>query len=139
MLIALHGMNDYANTYYLAGPWFAARGVAVYAYDARGFGRSPQRGVWPGERLMTEDLRTALAVVRRAHPSATIAVIGDSMGAATTIATFGEPNAPEVDRVILVAPAVWGWSSLPDRRAGCGCTANVLSSPMVPARNSVVA
>ncbi|HEX8900715.1 MAG TPA: alpha/beta fold hydrolase [Vitreimonas sp.] len=117
VLIALHGMNDYANTYYLAGPWFAARGVAVYAYDARGFGRSPQRGVWPGERLMTEDLRTAVAVARRTHPGATIGVIGDSMGAATTIATFGDPHAPQVDRVILVAPAVWGWSTLPDAYA----------------------
>lgn len=117
VLIALHGMNDYANAYYLAGPWFAQHGVALYAYDARGFGRSPNRGVWAGERLMMEDLRTAVAVARRAHPDATIGVIGDSMGAAITIATFGEPNAPQVDRVVLVAPAVWGWSTLPDTYA----------------------
>lgn len=117
VLIALHGMNDYANTYYLAGPWFARHGVALYAYDARGFGRSPNRGLWAGERLMIEDLRTAVAVARRAHPNATIGVIGDSMGAATTIATFGAPDAPNVDRVVLVAPAVWGWSTLPDAYA----------------------
>ncbi|MGE0743440.1 MAG: alpha/beta fold hydrolase [Hyphomonadaceae bacterium] len=117
VIIGLHGMNDYANTFYLAGPWFAERGVAVYAYDARGFGRSPNRGVWAGERLMTEDLRTAVAVARRAHPNATIAVAGDSMGAATAIATFGAPDAPHIDRLILVAPAVWGWSTLPDHYA----------------------
>lgn len=117
VIIALHGMNDYANTFYLAGPWFAEHGAAVYAYDARGFGRSPNRGVWPGERLLIEDLRTAVAVARRAHPGARIAVVGDSMGAATAIATFGEPNAPQVDRIVLVAPAVWGWSTLPDAYA----------------------
>ncbi|MBC7767602.1 MAG: lysophospholipase [Phycisphaerales bacterium] len=117
VIIGLHGMNDYANTFYLAGPWFAERGVALYAYDARGFGRSPNRGVWPGERLMTEDLRTAIAVARQAHPNATIAVVGDSMGAAASIATFGAEAAPEVDRLILVAPAVWGWSTLPDHYA----------------------
>lgn len=117
VIIGLHGMNDYANTFYLAGPWFAERGVAVYAYDARGFGRSPNRGVWAGERLMTEDLRTAIAVARRAHPNAKIAAVGDSMGAATTIATFGDENPPLVDRVVLVAPAVWGWSTLPDHYA----------------------
>ncbi|MBN8608809.1 MAG: lysophospholipase [Caulobacterales bacterium] len=117
VIIALHGMNDYANTYYLAGPWFAERGVALYAYDARGFGRSPNRGLWPGERLMTEDLRTAVAVARRTHPNATIAVVGDSMGAAEAIATFGSENAPEIDRLILVAPAVWGWSTLPEHYA----------------------
>jgi acylglycerol lipase len=117
VVIGLHGMNDYANTYYLAGPWFAEHRVALYAYDARGFGRSPNRGVWGGEQLMTEDLRTAVAVARRAHPNATIAVIGDSMGAATAIATFGAADAPDVDRVVLVAPAVWGWSTLPDQYA----------------------
>jgi alpha-beta hydrolase superfamily lysophospholipase len=117
VIIGLHGMNDYANTFYLSGPWFAERGVVTYAYDARGFGRSPNRGVWGGEQLMTEDLRTAVALARRAHPGATIAVVGDSMGAATAIATFGAENAPEVDRVVLVAPAVWGWSTLPDQYA----------------------
>jgi alpha-beta hydrolase superfamily lysophospholipase len=117
VIIGLHGMNDYANTFYLSGPWFAERGVATYAYDARGFGRSPQRGVWGGERLMTEDLRTAVIVARREHPNAKIIVIGDSMGAATAMATFGEDNAPPIDRLVLVAPAVWGWSTLPDQYA----------------------
>lgn len=117
VIIALHGMNDYANTFYLAGPWFAEHGVAVYAYDARGFGRSPNRGVWAGERLMTEDLRTAIIVARRVHPSAKIVVIGDSMGSAEAITTFGGPDAPEIDRLVLVAPAVWGWSTMPDQYA----------------------
>jgi alpha-beta hydrolase superfamily lysophospholipase len=117
VMIGLHGMNDYGNAFFPAGPWFAERGVAVYAYDARGFGRSPNRGVWGGERLMTEDLRTAIAVARRRHPNAILAVVGDSMGAATTIATFGEGNAPNVDRIVLVAPAVWGWSTLPEHYA----------------------
>lgn len=117
VIVALHGMNDYANAFYLAGPWFAERGVAFYAYDARGFGRSPRRGVWGGEPLLTEDLRTAVAVARRAHPSARIAVMGDSMGAATVMAAFGAENAPSVDRVLLVAPGVWGWSTLPDAYA----------------------
>jgi alpha-beta hydrolase superfamily lysophospholipase len=117
VIIALHGMNDYANTFYLSGPWFAERGVATFAYDARGFGRSPRRGVWGGERLMTEDLRTAVRVARRAYPEAKIVVMGDSMGAATAIAAFGAGNAPRVDRIVLVAPAVWGWSTLPDSYA----------------------
>ncbi len=117
VVVALHGMNDYGNAFYLAGPWFAERGVAFYAYDARGFGRSPRRGVWGGERLMTEDLRTAVAVARREHPGADIAVIGDSMGSATAIAAFGSDHPPAADRLILVAPAVWGWSTLPDAYA----------------------
>ncbi len=117
VIVGLHGMNDYGEAFYLAGPWFAERGVALYAYDARGFGRSPSRGVWGGERLMTEDLRTAVNLARRMYPNATLAVVGDSMGAATSIAAFGAENAPRIDRLVLVAPAVWGWSSLPEHYA----------------------
>lgn len=117
VVVALHGMNDYAGAFYLAGPWFAERGVAFYAYDARGFGRSPHRGVWGGEQLMSEDLRTAVAVARATHPGVPVAVIGDSMGSATAIAAFGSDNPPAADRLILVAPAVWGWSTLPDAYA----------------------
>lgn len=113
VIIALHGMNDYAGAFYLAGPWFAQHGVAFYAYDARGFGRSPDRGVWGGEELMSEDVRTAVRVARQLYPDAKIAVMGDSMGSAEAMATFGAPNAPHVDRVILVSPAVWGWSTMP--------------------------
>jgi acylglycerol lipase len=117
VIVGLHGMNDYGNAFFPAGPWFAERGVAVYAYDARGFGRSPHRGVWAGEELMCEDLRTAVAVARGRHPQATLAVVGDSMGGATAIATFGDGRPPPVDRLVLAAPAVWGWSTLPDAYA----------------------
>lgn len=114
VIVGLHGMNDYGEAFFPAGPWFANRGIAVYAYDARGFGRSPDRGVWAGQTLMTEDLRTALAVAHRLHPQATLAIVGDSMGAATTIAAFASSDPPQADRVVLVAPAVWGWSELPN-------------------------
>ncbi|MBL8550219.1 MAG: lysophospholipase [Hyphomonadaceae bacterium] len=114
VIVGLHGMNDYAETYYMAGPYWAERGVATYAYDARGHGRSPDRGKWGGDYLLTEDLRTACAVARRLHPRATLAVVGESMGAATAAIAFGGANPPDADRLVLVAPAVWGWSDLPN-------------------------
>jgi acylglycerol lipase len=114
VIIGLHGMNDYGEaTFYLMGPWFAERGIAVFAYDARGFGRSPDRGVWGGQALMTEDVRTAVNVARGMYPNATLAIVGDSMGSAEATATFGQPNAPHIDRLVLTAPAVWGWSTMP--------------------------
>lgn len=113
VVIAVHGMNDYGEAFYLAGPSWAQEGIATYAYDARGHGRSPLRGVWGGTRLLTEDLRTAVRVARREHPNAVIAVVGDSMGAATSIAAFASDDPPPADRLVLVAPAVWGWSTLP--------------------------
>ena len=53
-------MNDYANAFHMAAPYWAERGVATYAYDQRGFGRSYGRGEWPDEDSMREDLRTAV-------------------------------------------------------------------------------
>jgi acylglycerol lipase len=117
VIVALHGMNDYSQAFAMAGPAWAGQGVAVFAYDARGFGRSPNRGVWAGEKLLTEDLRTLTALVGRAYPGVPVAVVGDSMGAATAIAAFGSERPPAADRLVLVAPAVWGWSTLPDHYA----------------------
>jgi alpha-beta hydrolase superfamily lysophospholipase len=113
VVIGLHGMNDYGQTFAMAGPWWAERGIATYAYDQRGFGRSPQRGVWGGEKLLTADLAAAIDAARRKHPNANIAVVGESMGAATALAAFGSQAPPRADRLVILAPAVWGWSNLP--------------------------
>ncbi|MDP3659540.1 alpha/beta fold hydrolase [Phenylobacterium sp.] len=112
VVIGLHGMNDYANAFHMAAPWWAAQGVTTYAYDQRGFGRSPQRGVWAGD-LMEEDLRTIVALARARHPHAVLAVVGESMGGGVAIETFASERPPAADRLILLAPAVWGWSSQP--------------------------
>jgi acylglycerol lipase len=113
IIVGVHGMNDYANTFHLAAPWWAARGVTTYAYDQRGFGRSPQRGIWAPDALRIDDLRTLVALVRHAHPGVPIAVVGESLGGAVAIEAFASADPPNADRLILAAPAVWGWTSQP--------------------------
>ena len=119
VIVAVHGMNDNRRTWHMAGPWWAEQGVVTYAYDQRGFGGSPGRGVWAGEALLTEDLRTLVALVRARHRRATVAVVGESLGSAVAIAAFASDRPPDADRVVLLAPAVWGWSAqpLPNRAA----------------------
>ena len=113
VIIGVHGMNDYANAFHLAAPWWASQGVTTIAYDQRGFGRSPGRGIWGGEDLMVEDLRTVAALVRAKYPKAIIAVAGESMGGAVAIEAFTSDRPPTADRLVLLSPAVWGWSSQP--------------------------
>lgn len=113
VIVGLHGMNDYAEAFTLAAPVWSAAGVTTYAYDQRGFGRSPQRGIWGGTELMIEDLRTACALARARHPDAVLAVVGESMGGAVAVAAFGSERPPDADRLILSAPAVWGWDAQP--------------------------
>ena len=114
VIVGVHGMNDYANAFHMAAPYWAARGVTTYAYDQRGFGRSVGRGDWPEEELMREDLRTAVALVKEKHPDATLAVVGISMGGAMTMTAFGSERPPEgVDRVVLSGPGLRGWGAIP--------------------------
>jgi alpha-beta hydrolase superfamily lysophospholipase len=113
VIVGVHGMNDYANAFHLAAPWWAENGVTTIAYDQRGFGRSPHRGVWAGEDLMAEDLRTVVALARRRYPHAVLAVAGESMGGALAAAVFASDRPPSADRLILLSPAVWGWKEQP--------------------------
>lgn len=112
VVVGVHGMNDYANAFHMAAPYWAARGVTTYAYDQRGFGRSPGRGIWPDEELMRNDLRTAVDVARAEHPDAVITVVGISMGAAVAISAFGSDDAPRADRFIASGPGLRGWGAM---------------------------
>lgn len=126
-LVCLHGMNDHGMAWHLAGPWWAARGVAVYACDQRGFGAAPGRGVWAGEARMAEDVGQMTALVRARHPGVTLGVVGESMGGAVAVSAFASSRPPDADRLILLAPAVWGWSSQPwTSRAGLWLAARLM-------------
>jgi acylglycerol lipase len=113
VVVGVHGMNDYANAFHLAAPYWAKQGIATYAYDQRGFGRSPRRGIWADPDLMVEDLRTVTALVRHKFPHAVIVVAGESLGGAVAIDAFASDRPPAADRLVLLAPAVWGWSNQP--------------------------
>jgi alpha-beta hydrolase superfamily lysophospholipase len=113
VILALHGMDDYANAWVEAGPYWAARGITTYAYDQRGHGRGADRGVWGGEASMDRDVRVACALLRARHPKAILAVAGESMGGAVGITAFAAANPPDADRLVLLSPAVWGWSEQP--------------------------
>jgi len=113
VIVGVHGMNDYANAFHLAARYWAQEGITTLAYDQRGFGRSPHRGIWAPDGLRTEDLRTVVALARQAWPHAIIAVAGESLGGAVAIEAFASERPPAADRLVLLAPAVWGWRTQP--------------------------
>jgi alpha-beta hydrolase superfamily lysophospholipase len=111
VVLALHGFNDYSNAFAGAGATWAKNGIATYAYDQRGFGAAPGRGHWPGIRRLAGDAETAAKLLRQRYPGVPLYLLGESMGGAVAIlAASGRSGAarPDVDGVILVAPAVWG-------------------------------
>ena len=107
VVLALHGFNDYSQAFAGVGPFLAARGIATYAYDQRGFGATAQRGIWPGTDVLVDDARTVAALLRAAHPGRPLILLGESMGGAVVMSLLAAT--PTVaDGAVLVAPAVWG-------------------------------
>lgn len=115
VILAVHGFNDYSNAFEQAASELAPHGIAVYAYDQRGFGATDpaKRGLWPGQEALRADLRRAAELVRARHPDLPFYLLGESMGGAVVMTAMTEPHPPAVDGVILVAPAVWGRATMP--------------------------
>ena len=113
VIVALHGFDDYSNFFAAPGAYFSSQGIASYAYDQRGFGGTSGRGFMFDVEAYTDDLICFVNELRKRHPAVPIYVLGESMGGAVTIAAMTRRTPPDVDGVILVAPAVWGRATMP--------------------------
>ena len=80
VVVALHGFNDYSNFFTVPGRYLSSRGIASYAYDQRGFGGAPGRGLWAGTEAYADDLSSFVAEVRKRHPGVPLYLLGESMG-----------------------------------------------------------
>jgi acylglycerol lipase len=113
IIIALHGFNDYSNFIRKPAEYFNEHQGAVYAYDQRGFGKAPVRGLWSSNNAMARDLKTLVLLLAQEHPDLPIYLLGHSMGAAVIIQAMTAENQPAVSGAILAAPAVWARSTMP--------------------------
>lgn len=113
VIIALHGFNDYSNAFAAPGTYLSSHGIACYAYDQRGFGEAPGRGLWAGTEAYISDLSGFVREIRSRHPGLPLYLLGESMGGAIVMVATTGSNPPPVDGLILVAPAVWARSTMP--------------------------
>jgi alpha-beta hydrolase superfamily lysophospholipase len=112
VILAVHGFNDYSNAFTEFGEFAAAHGIALYAYDQRGFGANPAAGMWPGIPALIADLELERARIGARHPDRPVYVLGESMGAAVVMAALARGAALDAEGYILTAPAVWGGDQL---------------------------
>lgn len=112
VVLALHGFNDHSRAWTMPAESWAARGIATYAYDQRGFGRAPQPGIWAGTDAMVEDLASTLDLVSKQHAQTPVFVAGESMGGAVAMAAMARGRLDAATGSILVAPAVRGRAAL---------------------------
>jgi len=111
IVIALHGMSDYANGFAMPGEAWARHDILTLAYDQRGFGAAPNPGLWAGADAMRDDLRDAVTAAHARWPGVPVFALGESMGGAVVLTALEQTL--DVHGVILVAPAVWSRSDMP--------------------------
>ena len=96
-MVMIHGFSDHVNRYYGFFPYLAERGIAVYGYDQRGWGRSVKK---PGDRGKTGPTSRVLAdmaafiraKLEEAPRDAPIFVLGHSMGGGQTLTLVSTPE-----------------------------------------------
>ena len=113
VIIALHGFNDYSNFFQQPGNYFSQYNTISYAYDQRGFGESPNPGLWAGVDTYIDDLKNFIQLVKNKHPNTPIYLLGESMGGAIIITTMAQSHQLPVNGIILAAPAVWARETMP--------------------------
>jgi alpha-beta hydrolase superfamily lysophospholipase len=85
----VHGAGDHSGRFSRLVLSLAQDGFAAYAFDLRGFGRSPGRrghiNRWSEYR---EDVRCFLALIGEKHPAAPLFLMGYSLGAGIVLDTI---------------------------------------------------
>lgn len=113
VLLCLHGFNDSRNFMVEPARALNAAGLAVYAYDQRGFGGAPNRGVWPGSATLAADAAAAIRLLAARHPGVPLIALGESMGGAVLLLAATGERPPPAAGYVLLAPAVWGRVTMP--------------------------
>ncbi|RDX44035.1 lysophospholipase [Lentinus brumalis] len=122
VLIFVHGFADHVGRYEQFHPRCARRGITVFAYDMRGFGRtaldeehrSPDEAYGKTDRSVElRDLEWWVQHVRRTYSDVPIFVMGHSAGGGLTMAFATRPSPPPeqetlsmVSGIIAQAPLV---------------------------------
>ena len=80
VILGLHGFGDYRNAWEEPAALWAEDGITTYAYDQRGFGKSPTRGRWPGTQTLADDAIAVATLLRARYPGVPLYLAGESMG-----------------------------------------------------------
>ena len=113
IVLGLHGFNDYRSALAAPAEFLAANDIMTFAYDQRGFGETAQRGLWPGPDVLQQDARTMVQLLCVRYPGKPLFLLGESMGGAVVMDMIADAETACLKGVILVAPAVWGWQTMP--------------------------
>jgi acylglycerol lipase len=100
VMVIIHGFNSHSGQYLWAADQFTMKGLAVYALDLRGRGRSE------GERFyvekmngFTDDVQTLVTQAKAENPDLPVFMLGHSAGGVTAC-VYALENQSEIDGLI---------------------------------------
>jgi alpha-beta hydrolase superfamily lysophospholipase len=106
VLVIMHGLKDHSARYQSLGAAMAGQGVAVYAFDLRGHGRSAGRRVAVEHfEEYVDDLDAFIASVRQREGDKPVFLFGHSMGGAIA-AMLVATREPKLAGLVLSGPAL---------------------------------
>jgi alpha-beta hydrolase superfamily lysophospholipase len=105
-VVLVHGLSEHSERYDHVGRFLAERGLAVYAHDHLGHGRSGGRRGWVASfGNFLDDVGLMHRRVLAAHPGVPLFLLGHSMGGLIAAAYVLERE-PKPDFLILSGPAI---------------------------------
>ena len=106
VVVLSHGFAEYARRYDHVALRFGQAGLATYALDHRGHGRSGGRRVrCKSMSEYAEDFHALVGIAGREHPGLPIVVLGHSMGGAVVF-SYGVDHPDDYRLMVLSGPAV---------------------------------
>lgn len=106
VLVISHGLGEHGGRYTNVVNHLVPRGIAVYALDHRGHGRSPgKQGYIRAWSVLVEDLRTFITFVRDQNPGRPLFLLGHSLGGNIAL-TYALRYPDALAGVIASAPAL---------------------------------
>ena len=104
VVVVAHGASEHGGRYRYLVERLVPEGIAVYAIDHRGHGRSDgSRALIDRMDRVLADLGTLIALARESHPGCKLFLLGHSMGGCIALSYALEHQA-ELDGLILSAP-----------------------------------
>ncbi len=107
-VLIVHGLAEHSGRYEHVGRQMAEAGLAVEAYDQRGFGGSAGRRAYVDRWSRNhDDLEDRLTAVRASAGGRPVVVFGHSVGGLIALGyAVAEPPRPLPDGLVLSAPAL---------------------------------
>ncbi len=117
-VLCIHGFGCHSNVFARLGNFLAAKGIATYGLDLRGFGNSVEEGNERGDvedaNVHLEDIDEMVSFIRDKHQNKPVFMLGHSQGGSYSL-WYASSRLQPLSGIILVATGIRSYVKPPLR------------------------